>query len=623
MSYNLSGGALRDVFSIKKHASVNTPIILQVTNIKPVLYKDEVKKYRLLLNDGQYAAQGLVDEPCITYLQNNNFSRYSIIEVKEFSTFPTQKHIFIVKDAVIVSPTSEKGNSNDYISVDTYYAEHPDDDNLQIAQRQAAGATNGAGARSESPIPGSEQNRPQQFQQPQQYQNQPSNRNGFQGKITPIETLSPYQNNWTIKARVSYKGDLRTWTNAKGEGKLISVNFLDESDEIKASAFQDVAISAHKLLEEGKVYYISKAKVQASNKKFNTLSHPYELVMDRDTKIEECFDVDNVPKMHFNFIKLNQIPNLDPNAIIDVLGALKIVNEPYKITAKSTGKEFDRRNVTIVDETGFAIDVGLWNNTATEFSIPEGSIIAFKSCRVQDFNGRSLTLTQTGSMLPNPNTPESYSLKGWYDNQGVNANFNNLKVESSGGETKIGDRKTIAQAQDESLGLRSEKEPDYFTVKASISFIKTDPNFCYPACTNEVQYNNRKSACNKKLVEQHDNSWRCEKCDKNYAQPTYRYILTCSIMDETNQIWVTLFEREALKILGKDANELIALQDDSAAFKDYIQEKCFQEHVFRIRAKQDTYNDQVRVRYQCVALYDIDYNAEAIHLSEQLDSLLV
>ena len=59
MSYNLSGGALRDVFSIKKHALVNTPIILQVTNIKPVLYKDEVKKYRLLLNDGQYAAQGL------------------------------------------------------------------------------------------------------------------------------------------------------------------------------------------------------------------------------------------------------------------------------------------------------------------------------------------------------------------------------------------------------------------------------------------------------------------------------------------------------------------------------------------------------------------------------------
>ena len=77
------------------------------------------------------------------------------------------------------------------------------------------------------------------------------------------------------------------------------------------------------MLEEGKVYYISKARVAAARKKFNTLSHPYELTFDKDTEITECFDESDVPKLNFNFVKLDQVQNLEANAIIDVLGALK------------------------------------------------------------------------------------------------------------------------------------------------------------------------------------------------------------------------------------------------------------------------------------------------------------
>lgn len=32
--------------------------------------------------------------------------------------------------------------------------------------------------------------------------------------------LNPYQNKWTIKGRITNKGDMRTWNNAKGEGCL-------------------------------------------------------------------------------------------------------------------------------------------------------------------------------------------------------------------------------------------------------------------------------------------------------------------------------------------------------------------------------------------------------------------
>lgn len=46
-----------------------------------------------------------------------------------------------------------------------------------------------------------------------------------------VEILTSFAltNRWTIKARVTVKSDVRTWSNAKGEGKLFSVNLLDET----------------------------------------------------------------------------------------------------------------------------------------------------------------------------------------------------------------------------------------------------------------------------------------------------------------------------------------------------------------------------------------------------------
>jgi replication factor A1 len=45
----------------------------------------------------------------------------------------------------------------------------------------------------------------------------------------PIARLNPYQNKWTICARVINKSDIRRWSNSKGDGKLFSVTFADAS----------------------------------------------------------------------------------------------------------------------------------------------------------------------------------------------------------------------------------------------------------------------------------------------------------------------------------------------------------------------------------------------------------
>ena len=103
----------------------------------------------------------------------------------------------------------------------------------------------------------------------------------------PIEGLSPYSNNWTIKARVAQKSEIRNWSNARGEGKLFSVTLMDETAEIRGTGFNLAVDHLYDKLEEGKVYYISKARVNLAKKKFNNVGNDYELALDKNTEIEE------------------------------------------------------------------------------------------------------------------------------------------------------------------------------------------------------------------------------------------------------------------------------------------------------------------------------------------------
>lgn len=617
----LSAGALKGILSNKEsHLYAGKPIIAQVSNVKIIDQKDDSGKtsvrYRVLLNDGVYSLHGLIPSECIDYCVNNGFKKTSVISIKKYEVVTSQKHIMVIQDLEIKQSSSSKV-SGDLISVDSYYAEHPEEDTLELAKKQQASGNGAASAPTSAPTKSASpfgESTPNSYKKPAAAA--PAR------NTTAIEQLSPYQNQWTIKARISYKSDIRKWSNARGEGKLFNVNFLDESDEIRATAFNEMADKFNQELEEGKVYYVSKARIQQAKPQFSHLSHPYELSLDRDTVIEECFDVSNdVPKIHYNFVKLDQLQNIEANTVTDVIGVLKSVDEPFQITAKSTGKPFDRRNITIVDDSNFAIVVGLWNTTAVDFNISEGSVVAFKGCKVQDFGGRSLSLTPGGSFIANPDTQEAYQLKGWYDNHGKNDTFQSMKVEGSGTSSSImNDRKTILQAQDENLGLN--EKPDFFNIKSTISFLRTE-NFCYPACNNEVNG----SPCNRKVVDNGHDGWRCERCDITFAEPHYRYILSVSVMDSTGQLWMTLFDNEAVKLLGMSAGELRKLKEESEMnqtheFQNFVQSVTNKEFSFRVKARQDSYNGTTRIRYQCSALKEIDFVKECDLLCAELDSML-
>ena len=99
---------------------------------------------------------------------------------------------------------------------------------------------------------------------------------------------SPYQSRWTIKARVTSKSDMKHWHNKNGEGKLFSVNLLDNTGEIKATSFNDQAETFYELLQEGSVYYITTpCRVGFAKKQFSNLNNDYELSFEQGTIIEK------------------------------------------------------------------------------------------------------------------------------------------------------------------------------------------------------------------------------------------------------------------------------------------------------------------------------------------------
>lgn len=72
----------------------------------------------------------------------------------------------------------------------------------------------------------------------------------IEGRSTlPISSLTPYQNKWVIKVRVQSKSAIRTWNNAKGEGKLFSMDLMDESGEIRCTAFRDAVDKYYEMIQ--------------------------------------------------------------------------------------------------------------------------------------------------------------------------------------------------------------------------------------------------------------------------------------------------------------------------------------------------------------------------------------
>ncbi|XP_077422624.1 replication protein A 70 kDa DNA-binding subunit isoform X2 [Vanacampus margaritifer] len=418
-------------------------------------------------------------------------------------------------------------------------------------------------------------------------------------KVVPIASLNPYLSKWTIRVRVTNKSSIRTWSNSRGEGKLFSMEIVDESGEIRVTGFNQEVDKYFGLIEVGKVYYISKGSLKVANKQYTSVKNDYEITLNGETSIIPCEDNCDVPVLQCDFISIGDLENKEKDSVVDVIGVCKSVDEVTRLTTK-TNREVSKRTLSLMDASGKMVTLTLWGEDAEQFDGTSQPIVAIKSAKVSDFGGRSLSASFSSTMMINPDVPEAHKLRGWYDKEGHSVEGQSLTESKGGGGGGMGGNanwKTLSDVKTEHLG-HGEKA-DYFTCIGTIVYLRKE-NCLYQACPSQD--------CNKKVVDQQNGMFRCEKCDKEFPNFKYRLILSANVSDYGDNQWVTCFQESAEAILGQNAAYLGQLKDSNeAAFDEIFQQANFNTFVFRNRVKLETYNDESRIKATVMDVKPVDH----------------
>lgn len=64
-------------------------------------------------------------------------------------------------------------------------------------------------------------------------------------------------------------------------------------------------------------------------------------------------------------------------------------------------------------------------------------MVAVKGVRVSDFGGCSLSVLNSSTLLINPDIPEAFRLRGWFDNDGKTADTVSISGQRTSGEHDI------------------------------------------------------------------------------------------------------------------------------------------------------------------------------------------
>ncbi|XP_042217254.1 replication protein A 70 kDa DNA-binding subunit-like [Homarus americanus] len=433
------------------------------------------------------------------------------------------------------------------------------------------------------------------------------------GNVHPICSLTPYQNKWTVCVRVNNKTDIRTWSNSRGEGKLFSMDLIDESGEIRATAFNEQVDKFHDTIELNKVYFISSATLKPANKQYCNLMNDYEMTFNKMTEVTPCHEVTSIPTMQFNFVPIDQLESLNKDTLIDIIGVCKEAHDISTVIQKTSGRELKKRDMQLLDETQREVRLTLWGSQAENFDGSQQPIVAVKGAKLSDFNGRCLSTIASSAVQINPDIREAHKLKGWFDNGGCNIGTVNLSNQRSGFGGANDTFKTFGEAMAEKLGSI---ESDFYKNKAYITLIRHD-NSVYAACPSDN--------CNKKVIDLNNGMYRCEKCGREYDTFQWRLMLQMNLMDCTNTVWATAFHDIAEEILGTTAENIGNLKEtDHDAFTKFFINATFKEYVFNLRVKMESYNDEGRLKTSvngCKPLDLKEYNKLLIDEIEKLSGV--
>ncbi|XP_042449670.1 replication protein A 70 kDa DNA-binding subunit B-like [Zingiber officinale] len=597
-------------------------IIVQVLDLKPI--GTSSTRFTFMATDGEMKLKAMLPTYLSTEIQSGKLQNLGLIRIVDYTcnSIPNQpEKALIVTKCEVVSPALELEIKSDVKK------EKPE---LTLKPKQEELVNNDVKINEpaivlkpkQSTVPKSAA----QIVQEQHANVAPAARLAISRRVHPLVSLNPYQGNWTIKVRLTNKGNLRSYRNAKGEGQVFNVELTDEDGtQIQATMFNEAAAKFYPKFELGKVYYISKGFLRVANKQFTTVNNDYEMNLNENSIVEEVEGETFIPETKYNFVKIDQLGSyVNGKELIDLIGVVQNVSSTMSIRRKSNNDLIPKRDFTIADDSNKTVTVSLWNDLATDVGqqlldmVPTSPVVAIKCLRVGDFQGVSLSTLSRSTVTINPDLPEAKKLKSWYDSEGKGASMASvgssmISSTKNGSRSMYSDRVFLSHITDnQSLG---QDKPAFFSINVYVSFIKPDQTMWYRAC----------NTCNKKVIEAVGSGYWCESCQKNDDDSSLRYIMVVKVTDPSGEAWVSVFNEQAEKIVGCSADELnrIRTEEGDEKYQLKLKEATWVPHLFRVSVVHTEYMHEKRQRITVRAQAPVDCLAESKYLLEEIEKMSV
>uniref|UniRef100_A0A8C8MDR1 Replication protein A subunit n=1 Tax=Oncorhynchus tshawytscha TaxID=74940 RepID=A0A8C8MDR1_ONCTS len=550
-----------------------TPVFIFFQNIRKIDGGSGPARFRLMMSDGQHSMSSFMLSTQLNPMaEDNRLAPNCICQLKRSVTniLKDGRRVVVILDMEVVKSADEVagkiGEPQPYVEGES--SAHTSAPNPSVHPLQPQNGIDGSMNKGPSRAFGGKKAMP-----PSAMPSTP----GGSSKVVPIASLNPYQS--------------KLWMRSVADCCVLM------QGEIRVTAFTQEVDKFYSIIETGKVFYISKGSLKIANKQYSSLKNDYEMTLNGESTIIPCEDTQDVPMVQCNFVSIADLQAREKDTILDVIGVCKSVSDVTRLNTKNN-REVSKRTLNLMDQSGKLVEVTLWGEEAETFDGSGQPILAIKGAKLSDYGGRSLSASFSSTVMVNPDIPEAYKLRGWYDKEGHSMAGQSLtEARTGGGGGGNTNWKTLADIKTEHLGHGD--KADYFSCIATIVYIRKE-NCLYQACPSQD--------CNKKVVDQQNGMFRCEKCDKEFPNFKYRLILSANIADYGDNQWVTCFQESAEAILGQNAAYLGQLKDSNeAAFEEIFQQANFHTFVFRNRVKLETYNDESRIKATVMEVKPVDH----------------
>ena len=428
---------------------------------------------------------------------------------------------------------------------------------------------------------------------------------------TPICALSATSSDWTVKARVIEKSQIRYWDKPNSKGKLFDILIIDaRGDQVKGTFWNNAVDQFDSLIEIMKVYTFSGGNIRSFNRTYSNLSISLEITFDKNSMIMPVKDNQTIPFLTFRFITIDRLPTFQINSIVDVAGFTNNLGSAERIVTKKN-EILIKRTFELYDHTDHSIDVTLWNDLAesslfTDLDLKTNPVLCFKNMKIRDFNKISLSSDRGSTKIfvnPIGNADVNF-LKEWKQRkqQIVYPSTPLTEKRERNFNAKF---KTTAEIKEEwsSVLLHSNNKTDNFRIIGILGKIQNndDRPIWYQSCI--------KDNCKKKVNNDHNRNFYCETCTETFETCKYRYLCNLIISDCSGFIYATAFDEAMNALLGISAQDLhnLSLTNQQGA------EEILARFSFRpVNAILNAKENEGRSPYKFTVKRFEEYNAESI-----------